>query len=135
MTMPALSRTEEVLYASEATLRLVDREMQELGHQPAANTSLPSISFEDAPRVLDRANQQIISLLSHLRRASAVQQPSHDAALLVEVESRLVEVARLFDPQAEAQLAPADPIASANDTESRRALVGEIFPPMTRPAA
>ena len=103
MTMPALSRTEEVLYASEATLRLVDREMQELGHQSAADASLPSISVEDAPRVLDRANQQIMSLLSHLRQAISVQQPSHDAALLVEMESRLAAVARLFNPHEDAQ--------------------------------
>ena len=103
MTMPALSRTEEVLYASEATLRLVDREMQELGHQPAADASLPLISVEDAPRVLDRANQQIMSLLSHLRHARSAQQPNHAAQVLVEVESRLVAVARLFNPHEDAQ--------------------------------
>ena len=90
-------------FAWKISEELLDREMQELGHQPAADASLPLISVEDAPRVLDRANQQIMSLLSHLRHARSAQQPNHAAQVLVEVESRLVAVARLLNSHEDAQ--------------------------------
>lgn len=72
--MPALNRTETILYQSEAMLRLVDQEMQELGHQSHADGHHLSVSLGDLPLIFDRANQQIMNVLSHLRQTRSALQ-------------------------------------------------------------
>ncbi len=66
-------RAQEVLYESEATLRLVDHELQELRHQrqPAREPGLA-----DLPEILERANAQILTVLAHLRETRAALQNS-----------------------------------------------------------
>jgi chemotaxis regulatin CheY-phosphate phosphatase CheZ len=74
------------------------------------------------------------------------QQLAHASAVLVEMEARLIEVARLFDAQADLHVAPArldkapdektyDPNATTRDSESRQALADEIFTAVRAPAA
>ena len=67
------SRAHEVLYESEATLRLVDHELHELRTSPDQQR-LPGLS--DLPGILERANSQILSVLSRLREARASLQSS-----------------------------------------------------------
>jgi len=67
------SRAHEVLYESEATLRLVDHELHELRSSPDQQR-LPVLS--DLPGILERANSQILSVLSRLREARASLQSS-----------------------------------------------------------
>jgi len=167
--LPALRRAEEILYASEATLRLVDQEMQELGHPPAAEGHHLSVSVGDLPRMLDRANQQILNVLSQLRQTRSAlqrsafgqrhatdhtirdvqdttsQQLNAALAAMVEMESRVVDIARLFDSaisldvtaphRANGTELPYDSNATVHHTEGRRALADEIVTALTISAA
>ncbi len=67
------SRAHEVLYESEATLRLVDHELHELVSSPHQNRQ-PGLS--DLPAILERANSQILNVLSRLRETRAALQNS-----------------------------------------------------------
>lgn len=67
------SRAHEVLYESEATLRLVDHELHELRSSPDP-TRQPGLS--DLPAILERANSQILNVLSRLRETRAALQNS-----------------------------------------------------------
>ena len=67
------SRAHEVLYESEATLRLVDHELHELRSSPD-QSRLPGLS--DLPGILERANAQILNVLSRLRETRAALQSS-----------------------------------------------------------
>lgn len=72
--MPTTNRTEEVLYESEATLRLVDQEIHELRGEVPAGQRLYTVSLGDLPHILERANQQILNVLAHLRETRAALQ-------------------------------------------------------------
>jgi hypothetical protein len=74
------------------------------------------------------------------------QQLSHASAVLVEMEMRLIDVARLFDSNSDvAELhrpdhhipdaATYDPNATTRDSESRQALADQIFTTVRAPAA
>lgn len=67
------SRAHEVLYESEATLRLVDHELHELRSSPDPMRQ-PGLS--DLPAILERANSQILNVLSRLRETRAALQNS-----------------------------------------------------------
>lgn len=216
------SRAETVLYESEALLRLVDHEIHELRDVASPDQSYLTVSLGDLPLILERANQQILNVLAHLRetrtalrstafeklqsthekirevtsatedaainimdacdranhlvdeldaidqqespdrvKASALrvtlrdeifmmmgalqfqditsQQLSHASAVLVEMESRLLEVARMFDSsitierssgaaaQAPANEQTYDPNATTRNAEVRQALADQIF--------
>ena len=70
MTSP---RAHEVLYESEATLRLVDHELHELRSSPE---SLRQPGLSDLPAILERANAQILNVLTRLRETRAALQNS-----------------------------------------------------------
>jgi hypothetical protein len=70
MTSP---RAHEVLYESEATLRLVDHELSELRHQ---REPVRQPGLADLPGILERANGQILNVLSRLRETRAALQSS-----------------------------------------------------------
>lgn len=72
------------------------------------------------------------------------QQLAHASSVLVEMENRLLEVAKLFDHNVEANVALTqsapdektyDPNATTRDAEGRQALADEIFTSVKAPAA
>ena len=68
------NRTQEVLYESEAALRLVDHELNELHdvQESAAAAATPRVGgLSDISALLDQANKQIISVLTRLREGRA----------------------------------------------------------------
>ena len=72
--MTTNSRTEEVLYESEAALRLVDQEIHELRGAVAPEQRFYTVSLGDLPHILEQANQQILNVLQHLRATRAALQ-------------------------------------------------------------
>jgi len=72
MTSP---RAHEVLYESEATLRLVDHELHELRHASHPDP-VRQPGLEDLPAILERANTQILNVLTRLRETRAALQSS-----------------------------------------------------------
>lgn len=76
--MTSTSRTEAILYESEAALRLVDKELDALRDDDAADV-FGGVHAPDLPQILDVATQQIHSVLTHLRATrSALQSTTLD---------------------------------------------------------
>ena len=73
MTSP---RAQEVLYESEAALRLVDNELHGLHdvRDVRATPPHPMISLADLPNILEQANTQIQNVLARLRDSRAALQ-------------------------------------------------------------
>ena len=74
------TRAQEVLYESEAALRLVDHELtgmhdvRDVAEAPAR--VIPMLSLSDLPQILEQANAQILSVLSRLRESRVALQTS-----------------------------------------------------------
>jgi hypothetical protein len=222
------SRAQTAYIDSETALRLVDQELDQL-RKNAGGPRTVNVSLSDLPVILERANQQIQAVLSHLRetrqalqsttfdklqtthekikevtsatedaainimdacdRATQIvdeldaldtgeptdrekatglrgtlrdelfmmmgalqfqditsQQLAHASAVLIEMESRLADVAKLFDssfgaerPLIQLPAAPDsatyDPNATVRDAAGRQNLADEIFSPIKAPAA
>lgn len=79
--MTSKNRAEAVLYESEATLRLVDQEIHDLRGAYPLDARLPSAGFGDVPHMLERANQQILDVLAHLRETRTALQSTAFAKL------------------------------------------------------
>lgn len=96
------NRAHEVLYESEAALRLVDHELLQLHDIHAAGHDLPEPGSSDSAYsiVVSEANQQILSALATLRERKAMQPLSDASELLNEMERRMTEVAALLHPTA-----------------------------------
>jgi chemotaxis regulatin CheY-phosphate phosphatase CheZ len=60
-------RAQTAYYESEAALRLVDKELDTLRDGAEAVSRFVSVSLADLPVILERANNQIRSVLAHLR--------------------------------------------------------------------
>lgn len=218
------NRTQEVLYESEAALRLVDHELSALHDESDAPAKVSPAGLDglgDIAALLDRANTQIISVLTRLREGRAAiettavgkvrltqdklrevtsatedaatnimdacdranglvdeldtidasespdrakasdlrgslrdelfmmmgalqfqditsQQLAHASAVLDEMEQRMIEVAKLFDPATSLELPKVaaaadgsqllyDANATTRNADSRQALADEIF--------
>lgn len=61
------TRAQAAYYESEAALRLVDQELDTIRDTAQAGNRMVSVSLSDLPIILERANAQIRSVLSHLR--------------------------------------------------------------------
>ncbi len=220
-------RTQEVLYETEAALRLVDHGLDGLRDEPSdpepsASLSLMGGGLSELPGILERANSQILNVLARLRESRAAiestaleklatthekirevtsatedaainimdacdratqmvdeldtidaadapdrsragevrttlrdelflmmgalqfqditsQQLAHASSVLTEMETRLIDIAQLFDgkgnileqlPMTAAHVPENktyDPNATVRDSESRQALADEIF--------
>lgn len=72
--MTSNSRAEAVLYESEAALRLVDTELDELRSSDVREARFISVSLGDLPIILEQANQQIQNVLAQLRATRAALQ-------------------------------------------------------------
>lgn len=72
MTAMTTNRTQEVLYESEAALRLVDHELNELHdiQEREAQRTEPA-GLNDIAEILNRANTQIIAVLARIREGKA----------------------------------------------------------------
>ncbi len=72
------SRAQEVLYESEAALRLVDHEltgMRDIRDDGDAPTRVfPMLALSELPQILEQANTQILNVLSRLRESRATIQ-------------------------------------------------------------
>ncbi len=76
------SRAQEVLYESEAALRLVDHELTGMHDvrdaaesvAPKLKSSVPTLSLSELPSILEQANAQILNVLSRLRESRAALQ-------------------------------------------------------------
>ncbi len=72
------TRAQEVLYESEAALRLVDHELT--GMRDVRDTAegsarvIPMLALSELPQILEQANAQILSVLSRLRESRAALQ-------------------------------------------------------------
>ncbi len=71
--MTSSSRTEAILYESEATLRLVDKELDALRDDDAPDM-FGTTNTLDLPQILDVATRQIHSVLTHLRATRSTLQ-------------------------------------------------------------
>lgn len=72
------TRAQEVLYESEAALRLVDHELTGMhdvrdAAEPPARV-IPMLSLSELPQILEQANAQILNVLSRLRESRAALQ-------------------------------------------------------------
>lgn len=65
-------RAQEVLYESEAALRLVDQGLT--GLHDVRDTSGATMSLADLPNILEQANTQILNVLARLRESRAALQ-------------------------------------------------------------
>ena len=69
-------RAQEVLYESEAALRLVDQELYDQHEVPRGRHNTPSGGQEEVPQILVQAQELIMSTLLQLRESRAVLQLS-----------------------------------------------------------
>ena len=69
-------RAQEVLYESEAALRLVDQELLDLHSVHREEHRAVTAGLADLPYILERANAQILGVLSRLRESRAALQSS-----------------------------------------------------------
>ncbi len=94
------NRAQEVLYESEAALRLVDHELHQLHdlHSSGSHSSLDDATDGAMhAAVVNEANAQIMAALVHLRERSAAQPLSEAADLLHEMERRMTDVKNLLE--------------------------------------
>jgi len=67
------TRAQEVLYESEAALRLVDKELSGmhgvLDDAATPTRAIPMLSLSELPQILEQANTQILSVLLRLRES------------------------------------------------------------------
>lgn len=111
--MTNTSRAHEVLYESEAALRLVDQEIHEL--RGGVPTCLADVSAEELAAMLELIDQQIRGVQqvvretrASLERVNAQATSDADAAPVVgrassaldDVEQRLASILRSIDPDA-----------------------------------
>lgn len=76
--MTADARTAEVLYESEAALRLVDQGIYDLRGSAPTDPHMLAIAGNVLPANLELANQQILTILAHLRETrSTLQNAAH----------------------------------------------------------
>ena len=76
-------RAQAVLYESEAALRLVDQELHDLHEMSREEHRANSSGLAELPGILERANSQILTVLSRLRESRAALQRSTVANLHV----------------------------------------------------
>lgn len=97
-----------MLYESEAALRLVDHELNQL-HDINATADALSDSGAQA-RVVNEASVQIMDALVRLRERSAAQPLSDAADLLRDMERRMTAVSKLLEKSRADGLSDADSV-------------------------
>ena len=107
-------RAQEILYESEAALRLVDNELSRLRTADQEDLTLAEEETE-YPQLMESANEQLLAVIAQIRRSrvmSANRLRAHVAAeadsseeTLAEIEERLMAVTRLFESSLNADAA------------------------------
>ena len=108
-------RAKEILFESEAALRLVDNELTRLRGGEEAEMHSTSAGTE-YPQLVERANEQLLAVIEQiritrgtLRRNDVVRRMQQDnEQTLAEIEARLLEVTRLFETSMIADAARSD---------------------------
>lgn len=138
------TRVQQALYDSEATLRLVDSELGELGSvTPASPPPPPASQVRSAlgalPLILEQANREIVAILDSLRKnksqlqSAAVERLQHTHSKLEEVNSTTESAATgILDSLDKAQgildtLDSDDPEKTGKAAELRDAMRNELF--------
>lgn len=97
-------RAQEILYESEAALRLVDNELHRLRDGDAGEPVVSGAA--EFPQVVENANVQLMAVIEQIRQsrsASARAAAQRDGAnataddTLAHIEARLLEVTQLFE--------------------------------------
>ena len=106
-------RAQEILYESEAALRLVDNELSRL--RTADQEELSVGEETEYPQLVESANEQLQAIIAQIRQSrssSANRLRAHVAAeansseeTLAEIEERLMAVTRLFESSLSADTA------------------------------
>ena len=131
------NRAQDVLYDSEATLRLIDSELQTLG--PVAEPSNTRSALATLPGILVQANKEIVSILESLRKnksqlqSAAVERLQHTHSKLEEVNLATESAATgILDSLDRAQsyldtMDADDPAPGTASSELRDAMRNELF--------
>lgn len=90
-------RAKEILYESHAALRLVDNELNQLLDDDPADVM--DVGMVGYPQLMEDASGQLQAVIEKIRerRAAAASSETQLHQALMEVESRLLEVADLFN--------------------------------------
>jgi hypothetical protein len=99
-------RAQEILYESEAALRLVDNELSRLRTADQEELVVEDVEAE-YPQLVESANEQLLAIIAQIRQSrvsSASRLRAHVAAeadsseeTLAAIEERLMAVTRLFE--------------------------------------
>jgi hypothetical protein len=108
-------RATEILYESEALLRLVDNELTRMrgGDEPDTLTIPESTEY---PQLVESANEQLLAVIEQirstrasLRRNDVVRRVQNENdQTLAEIEARLLDITRLFEASMIADAARSD---------------------------
>lgn len=132
-----LTRAQDVLYDSEATLRLIDSELKTLG--PVIEARGVRSALSTLPGILEQANKEIVSILESLRRnktqlqSVAVERLQHTHAKLEEVNMATENAATgILDSLDRAQsyldtMDAADATPGTDMSDVRDAMRNELF--------
>ncbi len=88
-------RAQQILYESEAALRLVDNELHRLRDDDSDDEF--DVGMVGYPQLLEDASIQLMAVIEQIREQRSL--PAHNASngdALSEIEAKLVEVAELF---------------------------------------
>ena len=81
------NRAQEVLYESEAALRLVDHELtgmhdaRDAAEAEPQAAAVPELSLAELPQILEQANAQILNVLSRLRASRDLKSASNSGVV------------------------------------------------------
>ena len=131
------NRAQDVLYDSEATLRLIDSELQTLG--PVVEAGSVRSALATLPGILVQANKEIVAILESLRKnksqlqSAAVERLQHTHSKLEEVNLTTENAATgILDSLDRAQafldtMDADDPVQGSPAFEMRDAMRNELF--------
>jgi hypothetical protein len=115
-------RAQQILYESEAALRLVDNELSRLRGADQDDVITADVETE-YPQLVESANEQLLAVIAQIRRSrmsSANRLRAHVAAeadsseeTLAEIEERLMAVTRLFESSMSADTARSEDRSNA----------------------
>ena len=104
-------RAQEILYESEAALRLVDNELSRLRHGDEDDSD----AVVEYPQLVESANEQLLAVIAQIRSSrtsSAGRMRAHLSAVadsseetLASIEERLMAITRLFEQSLNADAA------------------------------
>lgn len=92
------TRAQEILYESEAALRLVDHELDLLRTHDDELVTRSRYDSAELPAVVEQASAQLLDLVTRVRETRVANSGAPTSEILDELEQRLVDVARFLAP-------------------------------------